>query len=80
MLLNLCAVQDSNPQPLDSYPLDHGRRPRDLEDHFMAYIQMVMTAGKDTKLGHDHVTRLAACFVFVLLTIFQLYFLHKRWQ
>ena len=28
----------------------------------MVYIQMVMTAEKATKLGHDHVTRLEACF------------------
>ena len=38
-----------------------------LEDHFMVYIQMVMTAEKATKLGYDHITRLEACFVVVLL-------------
>ena len=61
------------------------RWPCDLQDHFMVYIQMVMTAEKATKLGHDQVTCLEACFVVVLLifcfsTIFQLYFSHKRWQ
>ena len=33
----------------------------------MVYIQMVMTAEKATKLGHDQVTRLEACFVVILL-------------
>ena len=33
----------------------------------MVYIQMVMTVEKASKLGHDHVTRLEACFVIVLL-------------
>ena len=33
----------------------------------MVYIQMVMTAEKATKLGYDHITRLEACFVIVLL-------------
>ena len=37
------------------------------KDHFMVCIQMVMTAEKATKLGHDQVTRLEACFVVVLL-------------
>ena len=34
----------------------------------MVYI-MVMTAEKATKLGHDQVTRLEACFVVVLLIL-----------
>ena len=67
------SYQDSNPRPSDYqarlsqdlYPLDHGAVP-DLEDHFMVYI-MLMTAEKATKLGHDHVTRLEACFAVVLL-------------
>ena len=52
------------------------RRPRDLEDHFMVYIQMVMTTEKSTKLGHDQ-----ACFVVCWFsTIFQQKFSHKTWQ
>ena len=41
--------------------------PCDLEGHFMVYFQMVMTTEKATKLWHDHVTYLEACFVIVLL-------------
>ena len=33
----------------------------------MVYIQMVMTAEKATKLGHDQVMHLGACFFIVLL-------------
>ena len=33
----------------------------------MVYFQMVMTTEKATKLWHDHVTYLEACFVIVLL-------------
>ena len=44
-----------------SYPLDHGAVHVIYKDHFMVYIQMVMTAEKATKLGHDQVTRLCRC-------------------
>ena len=55
------------------------------ESFYGIYIQMAMTAEKATKLGHDKVTRLEA-HRFVLSscwwhsTVFQLKFLHKRWQ
>ena len=52
----LCAVQDSNPWPLDYQarfiPTWPWRHPRDLENHYMVYV-MVMTTEKATKLGHD---------------------------
>ena len=37
--------------------LDHGAVHVIYKDHFMIYIQMVMTAEKANKLGHDQVTR-----------------------
>ena len=38
----------------------------------MVYMQMLITAEKATKLGHDQVTRAEACFVVVLLIFYNL--------
>ena len=88
-LIKFCAVQNSNLQPPDYQAIFLPIRPwhnsHGLRNHFMVYIQMAMTAEKATKLGHDQVTRLEA-HRFVLSscwwhsTVFQLKFLHKRWQ
>ena len=68
MLLNLCAVQDSKPRPLDY----QGRfiptaTSTWFRGSFYVCIQMAMTTKKATKLGHDQVAHLEACFVIVLL-------------
>ena len=72
MLLHFAhpCIHDLNPRPPDYQARFIPTRPQchpcGLENHFMVDI-MVMTAERATKLEHDQITCLEACFVIVLL-------------